>query len=57
MTSGRVYGRARRDTDFAAQLDDALAESCVGGELCGTERGYRLGGRCADCRRAKRDTR
>lgn len=53
LTPQQVYGRASWDTEFAAELDDALAQTCPAGAHCGTATGARHhGGRCRDCRRA-----
>lgn len=52
MTHQRVYGLARWDSEFAAELDAALASNCAGGEVCGRPGGYRRGGRCPACRAA-----
>jgi hypothetical protein len=53
-TPGQVFGLARRDDDFRAALDEAAVALCVGGDLCGRPRGYRLGCRGTMCRRAHR---
>jgi hypothetical protein len=57
ITTARVYGRMKWDEAFAAEVDEILAATCLGGDQCGTEMGYRYGGRCADCRAAKHATR
>jgi hypothetical protein len=35
VTPGQVHGRASRDKDFRAALDEAAVALCVGGDLCG----------------------
>ncbi|MFE5037137.1 hypothetical protein [Streptomyces sp. NPDC056683] len=54
VTAGQVYGYARRDDDFRAALEEAAVALCVGGDGCGTHRGWRLGCRGTACRRAHR---
>ncbi|MFD8609371.1 hypothetical protein [Streptomyces sp. NPDC059631] len=54
VSSGRVFGRARRDPDFRAALDDAAVALCVGGDRCGRPSGWRHGCRGTACRRAHR---
>ncbi|MGW6203710.1 hypothetical protein ACWF9B_08700 [Streptomyces sp. NPDC055089] len=54
VVPGRVFGRACRDADFRATLDEAAAALCVGGDLCGRPNGYRTGCRGTACRRAHR---
>jgi hypothetical protein len=58
VSLAQVYGRMRWDTSFSAEVETVLAELCANavqhhGHHCGTTRGYREGGRCADCRAAK----
>nr|WP_119589442.1 hypothetical protein [Streptomyces scabiei] len=54
VSSGLVFGLARRDEGFRAALDEAAVALCVGGALCGRPRGYRTGCRGTACRRAHR---
>ena len=51
----QVYGRARRDEEFAERLDDAAATLCIDSsrELCGRPAGYRSGCRATECRRGR----
>ncbi|MEI5525550.1 hypothetical protein WB401_13395 [Streptomyces brasiliscabiei] len=58
VTTGQVYGLARRDEEFGKALDAAGEALCVdpGGPLCGRPAGYRSGCRGAACRRAHTGT-
>lgn len=57
VTSHLVYGRMRWDAGFAARVEEILARFCAESpwwQWCGRPQGYKAGGRCRDCRRAKR---
>src|SRR2546423_8097396 len=50
----QVYGRALRDEEFAARLDEAAEALCIDSsrEQCGSPSRYRDGCRATECRRA-----
>jgi hypothetical protein len=55
VTAAQVYGRMRHDTHLRDRIDTAMRAGCLARQYCGTVSGYRRhGGRCPDCRRAKR---
>ncbi|WP_188196644.1 type I-E CRISPR-associated protein Cse1/CasA [Nonomuraea sp. SYSU D8015] len=54
LSTSIVWGRARWDTEFSDTLEKALAANCAGGPRCGTDQGYKNGGRCKRCRAAHR---
>lgn len=54
VTVNAVYGRMRRDTEFAALVERVLTHLCGDNPQCGRAMGYKLGGRCRACRAAKR---
>lgn len=58
ITHQQVYGRSTWDPVWAADLEAALADGCPGRTIdrCGTETGYKAGGRCQRCRTAHRGT-
>lgn len=49
-----IYGRMRRDREFAELVERALTHLCRDNPRCGQAMGYKLGGRCRRCRKAKR---
>ncbi|GAA1613338.1 hypothetical protein GCM10009733_006790 [Nonomuraea maheshkhaliensis] len=55
ITTNGVWGRARWDAEFSDALEEALAANCPGGARCGTDGGYKDGGRCRRCRGAHRN--
>ncbi|MEV4087698.1 type I-E CRISPR-associated protein Cse1/CasA, partial [Nonomuraea fuscirosea] len=55
ITTNGVWGRARWDAEFSDSLEEALAANCPGGARCGTDAGYKDGGRCRRCRGAHRN--
>jgi hypothetical protein len=52
-----IYGRMRWDSEFAELVERALTRLCRDNPRCGQAMGYKLGGRCRQCRNAKRQGR
>jgi CRISPR system Cascade subunit CasA len=56
ITHQAIYARMRWDTDFAERVEKTLRNHCLAltSDTCGSDTGYKHGGRCAACRTAHR---